>query len=339
MFYASYAGTSTAAGFVSPRPDVVVASSPPLPVGAAGALTAWRQHVPWVLDVRDLWPDAAVAAGELTDPRMLRLAERLERRLYAAATAITTTTEPFRQDILERAPAGTQVHVLPNGTTRMWLDAADLEVDREALGLPRNRFVWTYAGNIGLVQGLDSALAAAALLGDGFQLLIIGDGPMRTALEGRSAELPDGSVAWRPLMPPELAARHLRASDALLVSLDAHPILSSFVPSKLFDCCAVGRPVVVAAGAEPRRLTTDAGAGLGVAPGDPDALAAAVRRLRDDPALAGGLGDAARAFATANLRERQNDRMRELLEDVARNGRPRLDGDRDGDRQAERVEA
>ena len=317
VFYASYAGMGAAAGLLSPRPDVILASSPPLPVGAAGALTASRRRVPWVLDVRDLWPDAAIAAGELADPRMRRFAEWLERRLYGAATAITTTTEPFRQDILQRTAAGKRVAVLPNGTTRLWLDAGDLEVDRQALGLPQDRFVWTYAGNVGLVQGLESAVEAAAQLGDGFQLLIIGDGPMRAGLEARSGQLPPGSVAWRPLMPPELAARYLRASDALLVSLAAHPILSSFVPSKLFDYCAVGRPIIVAAGAEPRRLTTSAGAGLGVTPGDSDALAAAVRGLRDDPALRGSLGAAARAFATANLRERQNERMCELLEDVS----------------------
>lgn len=326
LFYASYAGMASAVGVLSPRPDVVLASSPPLPVGAAAALTAWRQRVPWVLDVRDLWPDAAVAAGELGDPRMLRFAQSLERRLYGSATAITTTTEPFRADILRRATAGARVLVLPNGTTRLWLDAGEREVDRRELGLPEDRFVWTYAGNLGLVQGLEAAVDAAARLGDSFQLLIVGDGPMRSALEERARELPPGHVAWRPLVAPEIAASYLRASDALLVSLAGHPILSSFVPSKLFDCCAVGRPVIVAAGAEPRRLTAESGAGLGVAPGDPEGLASAVRRVRDDPELRARLGGAARVFASANLRERQNERMRELLEELAR-GRGR-DGPR-----------
>jgi colanic acid biosynthesis glycosyl transferase WcaI len=320
MFYASYAGMAGAAGLLSRRHDVILASSPPLPVGAAAALVARRQRAPWVLDVRDLWPDAAVAAGELSDPRMLGFAQGLERRLYKAATAITTTTEPFRQDILQRTAPGARVAVLPNGTTRLWLDAGDFEVDRRALGLPEDRFVWAYAGNVGLVQGLEVAIDAAVQLGDDFQLLIVGDGPMRAALEARSRQLPPGRVAWRPLVPPEIAARYLGASDALLVSLAGHPILSSFVPSKLFDYCAVGRPVIVAAGAEPRRLATGAAAGLGVAPGDSDALAAAVRRLRDDPALRERLGTAGRAFATANLRERQNERMCELLEEVAAGG-------------------
>lgn len=316
VFYGSYAAMAGAAGLLLPRPDVVLASSPPLPVGAASALAAWRHRVPWVFDVRDLWPDAAVAAGELADGKVLALAELLERRLYDSATAITTTTEPFRQAILQRT-ADRRVEVLPNGTTRAWLDASTLAVDRRELGLPEDRFVWTYAGNVGLVQGLDAAVDAAARLGEGFQLLIVGDGPARAALEARSRELPQGLVAWRPLLPPTVAARYLRASDALLVSLSGHPTLSSFVPSKLFDYCAVGRPIIVAAGTEPRRLIGAANAGLGVTPGDPDALASAVRRLRDEPALRDRLGAAGPAFAEQNLRERQSERMRVLLETVA----------------------
>ena len=99
LLYATYALSSTLAGAVSRRPDVVFASSPPLPVAAAGAAVAWRHRVPWVIDVRDPWPEAAVALGELTNPRVIGYAERLERRLYRSAAAIVTVTEPFRQSI------------------------------------------------------------------------------------------------------------------------------------------------------------------------------------------------------------------------------------------------
>jgi glycosyltransferase involved in cell wall biosynthesis len=317
MFYGSYAVMASAVSALLPRPDVILASSPPLPVGAAAAFAATRHRVRWVLDVRDLWPDAAVAAGELRSGRLLRWASWLERRLYESAAAITTTTEPFRREILERVRPGATVNVVPNGTTRIWLAAAELQVKRHELGLPEERFVWTYAGNVGLVQGLDAALEAAALLGDEFQLLVVGDGAARAGLEERSRHLPAGAVAWRPLVPPQMAARYLRASDALLVSLAGHPTLSSFVPSKLYDFCAVGRPVVVAAGEEPRRLLAAAGAGLGVTPGDPGALAAAVGRLRDEPDLRRRLAAAGRAFAQAHRRERQSERMCSLLEDVA----------------------
>jgi colanic acid biosynthesis glycosyl transferase WcaI len=105
----------------------VLASSPPLPVGAAAALVAARHRVPWVFDVRDLWPAAAIILGELSDGQMARLAERLERRLYNGAGAIVTVTEPFRRDIAQRTRDPRKITVVTNGTTQTWLDAGGID--------------------------------------------------------------------------------------------------------------------------------------------------------------------------------------------------------------------
>src|SRR5262249_32669399 len=139
--------------------------------------------------------------------------------------------------------------------------------DRAALELPEDEFLWTFAGNVGGAQGLDPAIDAAAMLGDGYRLLILGDGPARPGLEERAATLPPGRVEFRDQVPPERAVASLRSSAALLVSLSAAPELRAFVPSKLFDFCAVGRPVVVAAAGEPARLAADSGAAIAATPG------------------------------------------------------------------------
>lgn len=315
-FYGSYAAMAVAAGIASARPDVVLASSPPLPVGAAAALVAMRHRVPWVFDVRDLWPDAAVALGELADPRLLRLSELLERRLYAGASAVTATTQPFVDAVQGRTAASEKVRLLPNGTTRFWLDAAELEVARDELDLPHGRFIWTFAGNIGLAQGLETAIDTAGLLGDDFLLLVLGDGPARRSLEAHAAKAAPGRVIFRDQVPPELAVRYLRASGALLVSLAPDPLLASFVPSKLFDFCAVGRPVLLAAAGEPCRLASTVGAVAHVAPGDAPALRDALIDLRDDPSRAASLATAGRAFAQAHLRDVQVDRLEQILVEV-----------------------
>jgi glycosyltransferase involved in cell wall biosynthesis len=322
LYYGTFAAGASLAGAVEERPDVVVASSPPLPVGAAGAAIAARHRIPWIFDVRDLWPEVAVALGELTNPRIIAAAERLERRLYRSAAAVATTTEPFAEDIRAKlrdageAEGETPVAVLPNGTTRLWVDAGGQDSDRSAAGLPEDAFVWSYAGNLGLAQGLEHAVKAAEILGDGFHLMLVGDGPKRTEIEEQVAAMKSGSVTMLGLMQPARAAELLRASDALLVSLGADPALRWFVPSKLFDFCALGRPVVLAAQGEAPRLAESAGAALQVAPGDPAALAAAVRQLRDDSALRERLGEAGRAFGADNLRERQARRLGELIESL-----------------------
>jgi colanic acid biosynthesis glycosyl transferase WcaI len=318
LLYGSYAAMATLAGFASRRPDVVFASSPPLPVAAAAAMVAARHRVPWVMDVRDLWPEAAVVLGELKHPRVIGAAESLERRLYASAAAIVTVTEPFRSDIAAKTEDVAKVSVIPNGTTKLWLQAGETEVDRSELGIPEDRFVWTYAGNVGIAQDLDTAIGAAAELGDEYQFLVIGGGPLLDRIKERAQGIGSGRVVFRGLMQPALAARYLRASDATLVPLGAQPELAKFVPSKLFDCCAVGRPVILAAGGESQRLAASTEAAYPVAPGRPGALAEAVRALREDPGLRERLGERGRAFAAGYLRERQVERLERVLDRVAR---------------------
>jgi len=115
----------------------------------------------------------------------------------------------------------------------------------------------------------------------------------------------------------------MRAADALLVSLAPQPELAKFLPSKLFDCAALARPLIVAARGEAPRVAEAAGVALVVEPGDAEALAAAVRRLRDEPELATRLAAAGPALGSEYLRERQVERMESVLAEVAATGRQR----------------
>ena len=149
-YYSSYAALAAAAGALGSRPDAILASSPPLPVAAAGALVAARHRAPLLLDIRDLWPESAVALGELRQGPMLAAAERLERLVYGRADRIVTTNDAFRRWIEERAPTGARIDVVPNGTSSDWLDVGESEVPRRSVGLPDGRFVWAYAGTSAL---------------------------------------------------------------------------------------------------------------------------------------------------------------------------------------------
>ena len=312
--YASFATSALVVGSAMKRPDVVISSSPPLSVGAVGAVLARRHRVPAVFDVRDLWPEIAVALGEIGPGRLLAAVEGLEQRLYRDAAAITTPTEPFQRHISAIAGSEEKVHVLFNGTTREWLEAGVREPDRTAAGIDSDRFVWTYAGNLGLSQNLDVAIEAAGILGDGFQLLLLGDGTARRGLEERAGSLAGREVIFRAAVPPQEAQGVMRASDALVVLLADVSALEKTIPVKLYDSCAIGRPVIVSAQGEARRLAEEAGAAITLDPGDASALAKTIRELRDDEALRDRLTGGGRRFAEANVRDAGVERLEQILE-------------------------
>lgn len=315
LYYGSFAAAATAVGSMLARPDVILATSPPLPVATAGSVLARRFGVPWVMDVRDLWPKVASVLGELEEGPMYKMGGLLERSAYASAREVVTVTEPFADHIREQAPTGHPASVIPNGTTRKWLGYGEEGVDRAALGLPEDRFILGYAGNFGYYHALDIVAEAAAQLDDRFQLMLVGHGALGDELAKRAEELPEGRIQMMGLMEPDRAAAHLSACDALVVSLRRS--LPDVLSSKLFDYCALGKPLIVSAAGETRRVVEEADAALTVEPEDPGALAAAVRRLRNEPELRERLSGAGRSLAREYLREDHAVRMAELLEETA----------------------
>jgi len=190
--------------------------------------------------------------------------------------------------------------------------AGERKVGKADVGLPEDRFVLAYAGNLGLAQSVDDAIEAIRRLGDGYRLEIMGDGPRRDELAALAAQLPPGAVNMRGLVEPEEAAEVLRASDALLVAERQDKTVSA----KLYDYSAVGRPIVALARGELQRIVESEGIGLRVPLGDPDALAAALKTLAGDPAIGERLVTRSRAFAADHLRGDQADRLCELVSAV-----------------------
>jgi len=201
----------------------------------------------------------------------------------------------------------------------MFFDAeADGRRERRAPGDP---FVVTFAGTHGIAQGLPSVIDAAALVDDSIEFVLIGDGPVRDALIASAESRGIDNVRFLPQVPLEKTPPLLAASDALLVPLSKHETFRTFVPSKLMDFMAVGRPVILSAAGEAEQIVRKAGSGIVVAPEDPLALADGVRWLRDHPDEAREMGERGRLFARKRLRSTQAARLEELLVDVVRRER------------------
>ena len=308
-FYGTFAAGAFATMLGLRGIDVVFATSPPLPGAWAAAAAARIRRVPFVLDVRDLWPAAAVALGELSNPRLLRLFERGERWIYRRSAAVTATTKPFVRHIDAVAGRPVGAHV-PNGA----LDALiALEPERP----PAGGFVVGYAGNIGIAQGLGIVPDAAELLQrdgvDGISFSIVGSGPLASDFQEECRRRGLRNVSFAPPVPVTEVGAFLQSCHALLIPLRDDPLLEDFIPSKLYDAMAVGRPAIVCAGREARAIVEQTRCGITIPPENGAALAQAVRELATDPARAEALGAAARAAAPAYARSAQLDRLCEIL--------------------------
>jgi glycosyltransferase involved in cell wall biosynthesis len=290
------------------------ASSPPLPGVLTAAAAAVLRRTPVVVDVRDVWPAAAQALGELSHPGLVRAFERAEAWLYRRAARVTATTRPFCVHIDRTAGPGVSVH-LPNGALDELLDLPSRPPSHH------NGFVVGYAGNLGIAQGLGIVLDAAEHLRDAdTRFVLVGDGPLGQQLRREHATRRLSNVEFRPSIPVSQVGNFLQECDALLVPLSNHPILADFIPSKLYDAMAVGRPAIVATRGEAAALIRETGGGLVVPPEDGAALAGAVRQLADDPALARRLGAAGRAAAQHLKRSSQVERLEAILVEAARPG-------------------
>jgi colanic acid biosynthesis glycosyl transferase WcaI len=288
-------------------PDVVLAMSPPLTLGVAGWLAARRWRVPFVFNIQDVFPDVAVELGAITNRWVLRFASWLERWTYRRADAVTVLSDDLRDNLVAKIQGSVpdpydRVRVIPN-----FVDTARI-APADRMGTPGggdyrrehrlgDRRVVMYAGNVGFSQSLELLVGAAGALVDRSDVVFVinGGGSARPDLERQAAGL--DNVRFVDFQPRERLADVLAAGDIHVVPL-RRGLARSSVPSKAYSILAAGRPVVASVdeGTEVARVVEKAGAGLAVPPDDPEAFAAALTALLDDPARARAMGAAGRTF-------------------------------------------
>ncbi|HWE28695.1 MAG TPA: glycosyltransferase family 4 protein, partial [Polyangia bacterium] len=295
---ANYFSFSLSASVVGPwlieRPDVVIATSPQILVGIAGAWLSTVKGVPFVFDVRDLWPRSIVEVGAMrAESPIVKALELLERSLYRRAHHIVVVTHSFVDEIAAHGIPRERISVVTNGVDLDLFRPRPSAAARRALGLPMNGVLVSYIGTHGLAHGLDTALDAAALLaGEPIHFLFVGEGAEKAALQKRANERGLTNVIFWNQRPRTEIAEILAASDVCLVLLRNLPLFRTVLPSKLFEIMGAGRPILSTVDGEARTVLEDAGAGVFVPPEDPQQLAQAIRQLAADPERRSQLGAA-----------------------------------------------
>lgn len=301
--YVSFAVMSVLVCFKADRPDVVVATSPQFFAAIAGAIIARLRRRPFVLEVRDLWPDSIVQLGQLTNPAVIGLLERIETLLYRSAVGIVVNTRSFVDHIEACGADRNRIELIYNGIdTRLFHPRPR---DHELLsrhGLA-NRWLVAYVGTLGLAHGLTTVLDAAAQLREDPEImfLFIGDGADRARLESEATRRQLENVRFIGLLPRDELPAWIASIDCLLVMLRDLPVFETVIPSKIFEFCAQERPVVVAARGEIRRLVTEAKAGLVIDPEDATQLVTAIEAVRTNPGEAEVRANAGREWVERNF--------------------------------------
>ena len=301
--------------------EVLIASSPTLFSVIAAFVVSRRVGAPYVFEVRDLWPAIFVELGVIRNRIAIGLLEWLELTLYRRACAVVTVTQAFADDIARRGIEPAKLHVIPNGVD---LDAFRPEPEEDALrttlGLA-DKLVVLYCGAHGISHALARILDVAARLAADARIhfLFVGEGAEKEGLEARARELRLGNVTFHAAVPREQVPALYRAADVCLVPLRAVPLFRSFIPSKMFEILACGRPVLASLEGEAAEILEASGAAVVVPPEDVDAIAEAVTRLAADPALRASLAARGRPYVAEHYdRRRLAARYLELLDASAR---------------------
>lgn len=315
--YGSAMLSAVLGGLAAPPADVIYAFHPPLTIGVAAWIIARIKRARMVLDVQDIWPESIVTAGMLSSRWGIGLLHALERFVYRRAARLLVVTEHARTNLVTKGVPAAKIEVMPH-----WIDeGAFEEIAPSAASRVRaemgwgDRFVVMYAGNLGLLQGLDVILDAAAALRDTPAVFaLVGDGADRTRLQRRAGSLGLDNVSFVDRQAAEAMLRFYAAANALVVHLKRSGVSAFVIPTKTIACLAAGRPILMAMEGPSAELIERAGAGLVIPAEDPAALAGAVRHLMTmPPAAREALGAAGRAFARTHF---ARSRVISLYEDV-----------------------
>ena len=298
-----------------PKPDVVFATHTPLTIGLAGLALSRHFDVPFVFEVRDLWPEALVNVGALKNPAVIWWLRRMAKKIYAGATHIVALSPGMKDGIVRAGVPAEKVTVIPNGCDLdLFRPDLDGSAQRKRLGLG-DRFAAIYFGAMGMANGLEYVIDAAKMLAErgrnDIVLVLHGGGGRRTVLEDMVHRYKLNNVIFSDLVPDKgEVARIVGGCDACMVIYRAAR-QHTWSPNKMFDALAAGKSVLINVPGRLGETIENNNCGIKLDPHHPEALVDALEELADDPELCRRMGENARALAE---RDFDRDKLAECLE-------------------------
>ena len=287
--YQSFMVSATLAALFVRRVDVVVGTSPQFFTVCAAFVVARLKRLPWVFELRDIWPESIKVVGAMKDSAAIRLLERLELFLYRQATRIVTVTHSFKQTLMRRGIDGDKVRVVTNGVdlSQFAPQAKDARLV-ESLGLS-GKFVAGYIGTHGMAHALETLLDAAMILqqmpeAKNVQIVLLGHGARKAELVGKAKAMGLSNVLFLDSVPKDQVARYWSLLDVSVIHLRKSDLFTTVIPSKLFEGMGMGVPVLHGVAGESAEIVRKEAVGEVFESENSHELVQGLLRLRDDPA-------------------------------------------------------
>lgn len=288
--YMSFMISAIIASFFVRKVNVTIGTSPQFFAACAAYVVGALKRVPWIFELRDIWPESIRAVGAMKESRVLDGLEKVEMFLYQKAAAIISVTHAFRETLIRRGIDAAKIYVVTNGvdSSRFSPRPKDAALVDE-LGLA-GKFIGGYIGTHGMAHALDTVLDAARIMseepdGDRYRFILLGDGANKKALVTRARTEGLSNIIFVDSVPKDEVVRYWSILDVSIIHLKRTELFTTVIPSKLFECMAMAIPVLHGVAGESANIVAREKVGLAFEPENPKALCAGMKRFREDQAL------------------------------------------------------
>jgi glycosyltransferase involved in cell wall biosynthesis len=319
--YLSFMVAGALAALTVRRVDLIIGTSPQFFTICAARIVALIKRRPWVLELRDIWPESILAVGAMKRGLAVRILEAIERSLYRSADHIVVVAHSFVDLIAAKGAPRDRISVITNGVDLSGAQRVDASALRSSLGL-EGKFVAGYIGTHGLAHALETVLDAALLLQDNpehqdVRIMFVGDGARKSYLQRYAAQLGLSNVIFVPSVAKTEVLTYLSALDVSIVHLKGSDLFEAVIPSKIFESMALGVPIMMGVRGEALTIVKTAEAGVEFEPENAAALAAAIVSARSDITAHAAMRDAGMRAAKRFDRSRLALEMLTTLKKVA----------------------
>ncbi len=243
--------------------DLIIATSPQFFTALSGKILSKIKKIPWIMEIRDLWPESIIAVGALKNKSLYRLLTRMEYSCYDSASKIISVTNSFKTILVKNGVPKSKISVVSNGVNTSLFSKRDKDLALlKKLGLEK-KFVVSYIGTIGMSHAISFIVKSAAKIkNDKIVILLIGSGAEKDNVRNQIRYEKVNNVILLDTLPKKEIVNYIASIDVALINLKKSELFKTVIPSKIFENAAMEKPMLLGVDGEARDLIEQYNAGI-----------------------------------------------------------------------------